>query len=87
MKIGNITLPRTAGLAPMAGVSDRAFREIGAVDRDRTLIVGDSLTSDILGGNRAGIRTCWYDPDGAPNDTDARPDFVIRDLKQVWDLL
>ena len=66
---------------------DRAFREIGAVDRDRTLIVGDSLTSDILGGNRAGIRTCWYDPDGAPNDTDARPDFVIRDLNQVWDLL
>lgn len=28
MKIGNITIPKTAGLAPMAGVSDRAFREI-----------------------------------------------------------
>ncbi len=28
MNIGNITLPKTAGLAPMAGVSDRAFREI-----------------------------------------------------------
>ncbi len=28
MKIGNITIPKTAGLAPMAGVGDRAFREI-----------------------------------------------------------
>ena len=28
MKIGNITLPRAAALAPMAGVGDRAFREI-----------------------------------------------------------
>lgn len=28
MNIGNITLPKTAGLAPMAGVGDRAFREI-----------------------------------------------------------
>ena len=28
MKIGNITIPKNAGLAPMAGVGDRAFREI-----------------------------------------------------------
>lgn len=28
LKIGNITIPKTAGLAPMAGVGDRAFREI-----------------------------------------------------------
>lgn len=28
MKIGNITIPKTSGLAPMAGVGDRAFREI-----------------------------------------------------------
>ncbi len=28
MKIGNITIPKIAGLAPMAGVGDRAFREI-----------------------------------------------------------
>ena len=28
LNIGNITLPKTAGLAPMAGVGDRAFREI-----------------------------------------------------------
>ncbi|MDL2232911.1 tRNA dihydrouridine synthase DusB [Ruminococcaceae bacterium OttesenSCG-928-L11] len=30
MKLGNITLPRTAALAPMAGVADRAFREVCA---------------------------------------------------------
>ena len=28
MKIGNITIPKIAGLAPMAGVGDHAFREI-----------------------------------------------------------
>ena len=66
---------------------DRAFREIGAVDRDRTLIVGDSLTSDILGGNRAGIRTCWYNPEGLPNTTGARVDFQLRDLGELPALL
>lgn len=28
MQIGSVTLPRTAALAPMAGVADRAFREL-----------------------------------------------------------
>lgn len=28
MKLGNLEIPRTAALAPMAGVTDRAFREI-----------------------------------------------------------
>ena len=28
MKIGNLTLPKGAALAPLAGVSDRAMREI-----------------------------------------------------------
>ena len=26
------------------------------------LMVGDSLTSDIQGGNNFGIATCWYNP-------------------------
>lgn len=45
LNIGNITLPKTAGLAPMAGVGDRAFREIckefgcAYVVRDRKSVV------------------------------------------------
>lgn len=65
----------------------RVFAAIGRVDRARTLIVGDSLTSDILGGNRAGIRACWYNPAGAVNETQARPDYVIRDLNEVLTIL
>lgn len=32
------------------------------VSNDEILIVGDSLTSDIKGGNNMGIKTCLYDP-------------------------
>lgn len=31
-------------------------------DRAKMLIVGDSQSSDILGGINAGIDTCWYNP-------------------------
>ncbi len=36
---------------------------IDGFDKSRTLIVGDSLTSDMQGGIDFGIDTCWYNPD------------------------
>ena len=31
-------------------------------DPDTTIIIGDSLTSDIKGGENAGIDTCYFNP-------------------------
>jgi len=44
MRIGNITLPRTAALAPMAGVADRAFREI-CVAQNACFVVGEMVSA------------------------------------------
>lgn len=62
---------------------DCVFEELKDVNRDKVLIVGDSLTSDILGGNHAGIKTCWYNPQGIVNDTRARVDYEVRDLEEI----
>lgn len=59
----------------------------GALNLSEVIIVGDSLTSDILGGNNAGIRTCWYNPKGLINDTNAKVDYEIKDLHEVFDLI
>ena len=49
--------------------------------------MGDSLTSDIRGGNNAGIRTCWYNPGHAAPLEDVHIDYEITDLHEVYDLL
>lgn len=72
---------------PATEFFDRVFAAIGDPDRERVLIVGDSLTSDITGGNRAGIRTCWYNPKGEPNLTAAHADYEIRDLHGILDII
>ena len=72
---------------PATEFFDRVFAAIGEPDRERVLIVGDSLTSDITGGNRAGIRTCWYNPKGEPNLTAAHADYEIRDLHGILDII
>ncbi|RZU98200.1 HAD-IIA family hydrolase [Spiribacter vilamensis] len=43
---------------PFANIFDLALERLGpGIDRDRTLMVGDTLHTDILGGQAAGIRT------------------------------
>ena len=72
---------------PNKAFFDKVFKEIGDMDRDTVLIVGDSLTSDIRGGNNAGIRTCWYNPGHAALIEGVHVDYEIMDLHEVYDLL
>ena len=72
---------------PSAEYFDRVFETIGPVEKTETMIVGDSLTGDIRGGNNAGILTCWYNPAGKPNDRGVRVDYEIRDLHELEALL
>lgn len=41
---------------------DYIISHIPEKDRRKILIIGDSQSSDILGGKNAGIDTCWYNP-------------------------
>ena len=63
------------------------FDEISDFDKDRTIMIGDSLTSDILGGRNAGIMTCWYNPKGKVNGFDFSPDYEVRQLGEIPALL
>lgn len=65
----------------------RCFAKIGDVDNSRTLIVGDSLSSDMLGGNHAGIATCWVNPRHLPRRADVTIDLEIEALSQLDALL
>ena len=65
----------------------KVFEKIHPEDKSQVMIVGDSLTSDIQGGNNAGIMTCWYNPEQKPYQGDLRIDHEIRDLHEVYDLI
>lgn len=45
---------------------DKIFEEIPEKDKSRICIIGDSMSSDILGGINAGIDTCFFAPVGVP---------------------
>jgi len=63
------------------------WNQIGTYAPDEVLIVGDSLTSDIQGGNNAGILSCWYNPKGLTNDKGVKIDYEISDLQKLREIV
>lgn len=72
---------------PNVAFFDKVFSVLGDIDRSQVMIVGDSLTSDILGGTNAGIVTCWYNPGGKPAAGGVHPNYEISDLHEVFSLI
>ena len=53
------------------------------IEKDSTLILGDSLSADIRGGNNWGIKTCWFNPNGLDKDSGVHVDYEINNLKEL----
>lgn len=66
---------------------DGCFAQIPGFAPEKALMVGDSLTSDILGGINSGMRTCWINPAHSPARPDIQPDFELESITQLEALL
>ena len=63
------------------------FAKIPGFKREETVIVGDSLSSDIKGGKNAGIVTVWFHPGEEELAQDIAADYEIRHLLELIPLL
>lgn len=72
---------------PSAEFFDAVLSELSEYKRDELLIIGDSLTSDIRGGNNAGIPTCWYNPKQLANTQGVHVDYEIQSLGELRTIL
>lgn len=72
---------------PFRDFFEKCFDKIPDFDKEKTIIVGDSLTSDMLGGNRAGISCCWYNPEEKEKANDVFIDYEIRNLWEIRKIL
>ena len=71
---------------------DREFYEkIGALIpnfyKNHALMIGDSLSADIQGGNNAGIDTVWYNPYHLDNNTQAQPTYEVDSYQALLEIL
>ena len=72
---------------PSVHFFEKVFADIPGFDRTKAMIVGDSLTSDMQGGNNAGIKTCWVNPKHHPCDTSVFVDYEITSISELGELV
>ena len=65
---------------------DYLFDKTG-INKNETIMVGDSLSSDIQGGANCGIKTVWFNRKKEKNNTSVMPNYEINDLSELHGLI
>ena len=72
---------------PHPAYFEHCFSVIDGFQKENAIIIGDSLSSDMKGGNAVGIRTCWFNPHNQAASTEVSVDYEIHRLSQLPALL
>ena len=72
---------------PDAAFYEKIGARISNFDKKYALMIGDSLSADIQGGNNAGIDTIWYNPHHLENKTKAQPTYEVDSYQALLDCL
>lgn len=72
---------------PMKEYFDYVFEQIPNFEREKAMIIGDSLVSDIQGGNWAKIQTLWLNPSKQQASSDIQPTYEISRLDDIFNVL
>ena len=83
-----IVISEEVGFAkPNPRIFDHALSLMGDPDRSKVLMVGDTLESDILGGVKSGLDTCWLNRHGRIAPDGMIPNHEVLSLKELQELL
>jgi len=64
-----------------------ARSQMGNPPRDKILMVGDNVDSDILGGINAGLDTCWFNPRDVSIQRDFSANYQISSMEQLRNII
>ena len=84
----DVIISEEVGVAkPNPEIFEITFEKLNHKNKNTTLIIGDSLTSDIQGGVNFGITTCWFNPKKLANNSDLTPDYEIQTLDELMEIV
>lgn len=84
----DIVISEEVGVAkPNIKIFKHTLEKIKHHNKEDVVIIGDSLKSDIKGGNSFGIDTIWYNPKEEENNTDIVPKYEVKSFDELKELL
>lgn len=70
---------------PARGFFEKCFAELPEISPEETMIIGDSLTADMAGGRKMGMKTCWYDRE--KTGLSGKADITIQSIHMLKEIL
>jgi YjjG family noncanonical pyrimidine nucleotidase len=72
---------------PDARFFAHAYAAMRFPEKQKVLVVGDSFTSDIAGARNFELPSCWLNPGSLPFPGNSGPDYEIRSLENLRDIV
>lgn len=72
---------------PQAEFFEYCHRLMNNPDKNKVLVIGDTLQSDIRGAVDFGYKSCWFNHDCLANEDGPQADFVINKLEELSEIL
>lgn len=66
---------------------DYCFKNLNGIKKEQAIMIGDSLTADILGAKNYGIKSVWFNRKAQKNVQKITPDFTVDNLEQIKNIL
>lgn len=86
--INEVFVSETIGYQkPRKEYFDAVLDNIKEKDKEKILVIGDSLTSDIQGAMNAGLPCCWLNRYGKELPDEYKVDYVIEDVREVFGVI
>ena len=66
---------------------DYCYEKIGCPPKEELILIGDSLSADIKGGNTFGIDTIWFNKNQDPESDVTKATYTVNHLKEIEKIL
>ena len=84
----NIFVSEDIGIPkPAKEFFDYCFKSLDNPDKTDVILIGDSLSADIKGGNDYGIDTIWFNKNGEDNLSPVKPTYIVNELNEIKNIL
>jgi len=72
---------------PQKEFFDYCFSELKNPKKENVILIGDSISADIFGGNNYNIKTIWFNKNNEKCPDNVKPTYIVRTLNEIQSII
>ena len=72
---------------PQKEFFDYCFEQLNNPKKDDVILIGDSISADIIGGNNYNIKTIWFNKNNEKCPDNVKPTYIVKTLSEIQNII